>query len=392
MRKVLTIAGVALKRFARDRTNFFFVFVLPIGIIILIGAQFGGGFEPKMGVYLPADGGSAAEAIVQNLEDTGEVEIIRYDSRKALTDAVALADIVVGVDLPDNFTGRLMAGEDLAIDLVGPVGQLLGGYQALLGDAIAEITESETAIRFAMEAGATRAEATAAVAAVGNRVPAITVDTSEVGESLFSGVSGQFEIGATSQLILFMFLTGLTGSSALIQSRRLGVTRRMLSTPTGALTVVAGEALGRFAVVLVQGLYIIVATLLLFQVDWGNILGVTAILIVFGACAAGAAMLFGTLFQNDQQATGIGVIVGLGLAALGGAMVPIEIFPDTMATIAKFTPHAWALDAFAVLQRRDGTVGDILPQLGVVAAFAVVLVGLATWRMQVTLGRADVSA
>ena len=59
-----------------------------------------------------------------------------------------------------------------------------------------------------------------------------------------------------------------------------------------------------------------------------------------------------------------------------------------MATVAKFTPHAWALDAFAELQRHNGTVFDILPQLGVIAVFAVVLIGLATWRMRVTLGRA----
>jgi ABC-2 type transport system permease protein len=97
-------------------------------------------------------------------------------------------------------------------------------------------------------------------------------------------------------------------------------------------------------------------------------------------------MLFGTLFRNDQQAAGVGVVTGLGLAALGGCMVPIELFPPAMETVARFTPHAWALDAFAELQRRDGTLVDILPQLGVILAFAALLIGLATWRMRATLG------
>jgi ABC-2 type transport system permease protein len=202
-------------------------------------------------------------------------------------------------------------------------------------------------------------------------------------------VGGQFEMGSTSQLILFMFLTGLTGSAALIQSRRYGVTRRMLATPTGALTIVTGEAFGRFAVVLIQGLYIVLATTLMFQIDWGNLLGAAAILLAFGAVGAGAAMLFGTLFRNDQQATGIGVVVGLGLGALGGGMVPIELFPPAMETVAHFTPHAWALDAFAELQRRDGTLVDILPQIGAILGFAVALIALATWRMRVTLGRSE---
>ena len=98
-------------------------------------------------------------------------------------------------------------------------------------------------------------------------------------------------------------------------------------------------------------------------------------------------MLLGSLFSNDQQAGGISVVLGLGLAALGGSMVPVEIFSSTMQSIAMVTPHYWANDAFAELVRRDGTIVDILPQLGVLAVYAVVLLALATWRLQRVLTR-----
>lgn len=389
MSRILAITAVALKRFIRERANLFFVFILPIGIIILIGAQFGGGVTPEMGIHVPANAGPTAETLVATLEQSGEVTIVRYDDRNAVVDAVALGNIAVGVDLPDDLSTRLFGGEDLTVELIAPAGQIIGGYQALLGGAVTDAAQAEKAIRFVVAEGADRDQAAATVAGLIDEGSPITVQTTEIGESLFQGVGGQFEIGATSQMILFMFLTGLTGSAALIQSRRYGVTRRMLGTPTSAFTVVAGEGLGRFAVVLIQGLYIIIATTLMFQIDWGNFLGAAAIILAFGAVGAGAAMLFGTLFRNDQQATGIGVITGLGLAALGGCMVPIELFPPAMETVARFTPHAWALDAFAELQRRDGTLVDILPQLGVILAFAALLIGLATWRMRATLGRAE---
>jgi ABC-2 type transport system permease protein len=389
MRRVIAITGVALKRFVRERANLFFVFILPIGIIILIGAQFGGGVTPQLGVHVPAGAGQVADSIIAALEESGEVELVRYGDREALIDAVALGIITAGVDLPDGLSARLTAGEDLAIELIGPAGQVLAGYEALLREAVTGAVQVERAIRFAVAEGAPRADAEAAVAELAAGITPILVETAEIGESLFQGVGGQFEIGSTSQLILFMFLTGLTGSAALIQSRRYGVTRRMLGTPTGAFTVVTGEAFGRFAVVLIQGLYIVLATTLMFQIDWGNLLGAAAILLAFGAVGAGAAMLFGTLFRNDQQAAGIGVVVGLGLAALGGCMVPIELFPSAMETVAHFTPHAWALDAFSELQRRDGTLVDILPQIGVILGFAAVLIALATWRMRATLGRSE---
>ena len=93
----------------------------------------------------------------------------------------------------------------------------------------------------------------------------------------------------------------------------------------------------------------------------------------------------GAVLRNDQQAGGVGVMLGLGLAALGGCMLPLELFSPTLQKVAHFTPHAWGLDAFAELVRNNGTIVDILPELGVLLGFAVVLLSLATWRLRATL-------
>ena len=70
------------------------------------------------------------------------------------------------------------------------------------------------------------------------------------------------------------------------------------------------------------------------------------------------------------------------LAAFGGAMVPPEVFPDIMRTLSHVTPHAWAIDAFRALTLRDESLTGILPQLGALTGFAVVLIGLATIRFR----------
>jgi ABC-2 type transport system permease protein len=162
----------------------------------------------------------------------------------------------------------------------------------------------------------------------------------------------------------------------------------MLSTPTATGTIVIGEGTGRWAVALVQGIYSILATFLIFRVTWGDPLGALLVLVAFSAVGAGAGMLMGAVFSNDAQASGIGVVLSLGLAALGGCMLPVELFSPTMQKVAHITPHAWALDGFAELVRRDGTVVDILPELGVLAVYATVLLLLAAWRLRVVLTRA----
>lgn len=70
------------------------------------------------------------------------------------------------------------------------------------------------------------------------------------------------------------------------------------------------------------------------------------------------------------------------IGLLGGTMVPIEIFPEAMRTVAHLTPHAWAMDAFRALLFENASLAEILPELGVLAGFAVVLVALAVYRFR----------
>ena len=45
--KVVQIGLVGLRRMLRDRSNIFFVFIFPLVIILLVGAQFGSGSGPS---------------------------------------------------------------------------------------------------------------------------------------------------------------------------------------------------------------------------------------------------------------------------------------------------------------------------------------------------------
>jgi ABC-2 type transport system permease protein len=58
-----------------------------------------------------------------------------------------------------------------------------------------------------------------------------------------------------------------------------------------------------------------------------------------------------------------------------------------MQKIAHVTPHAWALDGFAELVRHNGSVVDILPQLGILTLYATLLLALASWRLRAVLTR-----
>lgn len=379
--KVFAIAGTNVRRMLADRGNIFFVFIMPLALVLLIGAQFGGDFRPQLGVVAGSPG-PLGDQLIGALGDRG-VGLTRYGSDRELVDAVSRADVDAAMMIPDGFDAGLRAGDPVEIAFFSQATGSGPQLRSIVESALAEQARTTESARIvAASSPITYDSALRLTGDLQESIPGVRVRQETAGEALFPESLGQFDLGASGQLVLFMFLTTLAGSAALIQSRQLGVSSRMLSTPTGMATVVAGEAVGRFAVALVQGLYIMAASLVVFGVNWGNPAGAIALVVMFALVGAGAATLMGATFRNDQQAGGMGVVVGLVLAALGGAMLPLELFSPTMQRVAHFTPHAWALDGFAVLVRRGGSIADVLAELGVLAAYAAVLLALAAWRLK----------
>jgi ABC-2 type transport system permease protein len=385
MRRVLAIFAVDMRRFLRYRSNVFFVFIFPMLLVLLLGATFAGGAEARVGAHVAGDGGPLADALLADLDAADGVDIVPFSSESRLVDAVQRGDVDAGFTVPAGYDAALEAGEQVDLGYVArPDSTSFLVRQAVTGlvDAHAgPIRAAQVAV--STEAGDFgRALGVARAAAAGGGP--VEVRTFEVGGTVlaeFEGL-GQFDLVAAQELVLFMFLTSLAGSAALIETRRLGMGRRMLSTPAGPGQILTGLAAGRMGVGLIQGGYIMAGTLVAFGVSWGDPIGAIALLLVFALVGASAGMLMGSIFKSEQQAGGLGVLIGLGFAAFGGAMVPIEVFPDGLVAAAHVTPHAWALDGFADLVRRDGTIIDILPELGVLAAFAAVFLAIGSWRLR----------
>jgi ABC-2 type transport system permease protein len=381
--KVLAIALANMKRLFRDRLGLFFIFVLPIVLIVVLGAAFGGGVTPKLGV-VGGSGGRLARELRGGLDDVRDVEVVDYSDRASLLDAVEHGVAEGGLLIPGVYDERLLSGGDVEVSFLARPGSFLA--LSLRTAAAAQIDEQSAQIRAARfaieEAGGGFEENLQRAEVVAASVPEVRVSTDFAQKDAVEVENSQFAFPAAQELLLFMFVTSLSAAAQLIQTRQLGVSRRMISTPTSVRAVILGEALGRFGVAMLQGLFIIVFSALLFGIDWGDPLATGLVVTLFALVGAGAAMLVGATFKNDEQANSIGIFLGLGLAALGGCMVPLEVFPSTMETVAHITPHAWAVEGMTDIVLDGARVGDIVLQLGVLLAFSVVLLGVATWSLR----------
>ncbi len=385
--KVLAIARVNLLRQVRDRGDLFFVFVLPTIIIVALGLQFGGSGQARLGVVAPADDPEAA-ALVASLRADTQLEIRTIADEATLRDQVEHGELEAGLVVPDGFDAAVRDGQTGDVLYLSSSASLAGGLRTTVEAAIARLAAVATAARIAVaeDAGTFDAASVAARDTI-DQVPGVSVDVSLVGEpGPFAGFS-QFTLGATTQLILFMFLTSLTAAGRLVATRQLGVSRRMVSGPTSIGTIVTGEAVGRYLIALLQAVYIVVVTALIFGVSWGDPIAAGAIIGLFALVSAGMAMLVGAVARNADQAASIGVFLGLTLGALGGCMVPLQIMPAGMQTFARLLPHSWAVLGLQSLVRTTASglpanVAALLPNLLVLAVYGVVVMALATWRFR----------
>jgi ABC-2 type transport system permease protein len=383
MRRVGAIAATNTVRMFRVRTNFFFVFVFPMLLTLILGATFGGSATPRLGIVSHGSGPLEA-ALLRQLHQTPHLHVVGVGGTASLTSQVARQQLDAGLFVPPGYDANVTAGRNVTLDYYGRLDQSSQQLSETVQGAVAKQATLLGAARFAVAEktassfAAGLARATAALPGV----PVLSITQSTAGKAKLSATLGQFDESAWTELLLFLFLIALSGALTLIETRRLGLSRRMLATPTPVTAIIAGETLSRVLVGVVQAAVIIFGSSLLFGVKWGQPLGVAAVVIVFLLVSSGAGTFLGTLFRKEQQAMGFSLLAGLGLAALGGCMVPLEVFSPAMKHVAHITPHAWANDAFAKLVAHGASITDIGSQLAVLASFAAALLALSTWRLR----------
>ena len=266
-----------LRRLFRDRTAIFFFIVFPFMLILLLGAAFGSGFTPAMGV-VDREIGPLGDELVAILEETEDVDVKRYSSEGDLVNAVERGRVEAGLVIPAGYNATLRDGSDVKLRFFGRSGSLAQQLRITVEAAVGQQSLRLRAARFAESHGVPIADALDRAARAASTLSGVQVKRTNVGTKLFEGETGTFDQGASTQLLLFIFLNSLTGAIGLIETRRLGVSRRMLSTPTSTRTILVGEALGRWSIALVQGLIIMLASALIFGVDWGNPAGAALVL------------------------------------------------------------------------------------------------------------------
>lgn len=370
-----------------DRSALFFVVILPVVVIVLVGSTVTDDARFRVGVVDGTGGSSASSSLIDLLADDAALDVSSMTHREAGATALRRGELDVVVLLPPELADPAAGAHPSEVTVLA---QQVDGSQRAAATAVAaaidRASSQEVVARLRQEAaGGPIEENRARVAVLAGQQPPLTVARTVVdAESGF--LPGGFATSVPTMLVLFVFITAVTGSSDIIEGRRLGIYDRVLAGPVTPGGLVLGGLASLLVAAGVQAGLIVGVGTVVFGVEWGDWSAATALVVLWVLVATGAGVLAGTVFRTTEQATSIGVTAGMVAGMLGGCMWPLEIVPPVLRTIGHLTPHAWAIDGWVEVLSRGGGLADIATELAVLAAFAAALAGAATVRLRTRLG------
>lgn len=375
---VLAVCAVELRRLSRDRVALFFLIVLPFVLILAIGVAFPSDEDVvRVGVVAGETSGVGGELLAA-VEGAESLRVTRYDDVREIVRDIRLGDLDAGIVIPEGLTETVESGGrgEVVLEL-DPAQRASAMLRNMVGSVVEEQALVLSAARFAEDSsGAGASEALAEARAQVDRLTRGEVTSVTVGDGTGAPISG-FAFTAAAQMILFMFINSLAGGASLVEMRTFGVADRAMSAPIGVGGLIGGLTLSRFLVALFQGVLIAVVAAAGFDVDWGDVAVLGAVVVVFAVVSAGGGVLVGALARTPDQAPAVGVPLALGMAALGGCFFPLSVAPAAMQVVARvLTPHAWATDALLSGIYDGAGLADVAVNLAVLVGFAALYLSI----------------
>jgi len=168
-------------------------------------------------------------------------------------------------------------------------------------------------------------------------------------------------------LIFSMFFVVIPISTTFIIEKQNGTLQRLMTLPVSNTLLLLGKLIPYLAINAVQTVLMFLVGIYLVPVAGGQglVLSDNSWLLIPMALSVGVlaiclALFIATFVRSTEQATTVGGIFNLLLAAVGGIMVPTYVMPEFMRQIASYSPMNWGLEGFLTILLRYGQFSDII--------------------------------
>lgn len=382
MSRILLLARNDLLLTRRDRAAFFWLLLTPLAMMWFFGrVSFGGGEAPRVALtVLDRDGGALAAILSDEMAgDRVRLSVLRGAEASAPPQGTPR-----WVVLPPGFTEAVLGGhpQRLAVET--------GEDASAEATRAAEVVVLRAIVRALARAAELRQRGEAitaeAAAALRARPPLVSLQVETAGSgSVVPRGAAQSVPGILTFTVMMMTL--IYGAVFLTIEKREGMLRRQLTLPVSRNALFAGKVAGRMSLAAIQIAILLLAGRFLFRLPLGHsTAGMLALTGSYAFAVAGIATFLGALLRNPEQASAVGWLSSMVMAAMGGCWWPSEVMPGWLRLAAHVFPTAWAMDGFHALISFGRSGSAVLGPCAALIAFGVVFSLWGARRLDAAIG------
>lgn len=411
--KILAIAWKDLSITFRDRNALLLMILAPLVLSFIIGASFGnfllGGssvpFDQIPVLVVNEDDGEMGEQFVAIMQAGELAELLLVTEMTDLDEARAIVqrgEARAAVHIPAEFSTAVRGSTDSSSPAIiafyadptatvtpnivrgivmqiahsfntGAIGaqvtvEQLMGQTAVLGLALARL-------------GTVLEEQIGTQSGQANSGATINLRQISVGEIEEPVEISPFAFFAPSMGILFLMFAMMDSTRSILEEERAGTLPRLLTTPIAHSELLLGKVGGVFLAGIIQFVVFVVASRLLFQLNWGqSVSGLALMVLAIVLAYTGLGLLIAAFARDVNQAAIFGSVISLVFAALGGNFVNAQNFPPWLDQLSKITINRWGIDGLTALTIYNGGLADVLIPAAILLGIGGLFFLLALWQ------------
>jgi ABC-2 type transport system permease protein len=186
-------------------------------------------------------------------------------------------------------------------------------------------------------------------------------------------------------LVFGMFFVVTTIAGLFVEERSCGALNRLLSLGANPLVLLLAKVLPFMLINCLQAGLMLAVGVYLIPILGGDALSVHGInwlallmmVLAISLAAISMALLVATLVKSQAQASAIGPMMNILMAAIGGIMVPTFVMPAVMQKLSQFSPMNWALEGLLDVLLRGGNLHSIRVEATHLLLLAIASISLA---------------
>jgi len=358
--------GIVTKEFLqlkRDRLTFGMIVGMPIVMLVVFGYAINTDPRHLHTAVLRGDQSEFTRSYVAAMKNSGYFAFVQeLDSEEQARAALARGDVQFVVNIPVDFTRRLVRGERPAMlieaDATDP---------AAAGAAIASVRDLALSV--------SRKDLQGVLSSLAASQPPFEIRVHKLYNP--EGLTQHNIVPGLMGVILTMTMVMMTGL-AMTRERERGTMENLLATPAQPLEVMTGKIVPYIFIGLIQISIILLAAVYLFHVPFvGSLLVLYAVALLFIAAQLTIGITISSLAQNQLQAMQLTFFYFLPTMLLSGFMFPFQGMPGWAQGIGGILPATYFMRLVRGILLKGNDWADLWPNVWPVMLFTVVVMSIA---------------